>query len=197
MRKVMVSGMEKSLSRGSGERDHSGTLGQWLGGVLCMTTGLWHSWFQISVPDKLRSHKGTHKSVKETRDIFLSPSCDLPPFPGSYSTMVLPSCWFSAKVVPGQCFLQFCFFFPVLPKFEVIFEAPSQIYALDKTFPLRVCGRWGLCLEGCPYVVFWPDGHKMVKSPWGALGKFTTLQLQEARIFHGSSLRSVAHKTFL
>ncbi|KAK0680135.1 A2ML1 protein, partial [Pygoscelis papua] len=30
----------------------------------------------------------------------------------------------------------------VLPKFEVIFEAPNQIYALDKTFPLRVCGRY-------------------------------------------------------
>ncbi|XP_067387168.1 alpha-2-macroglobulin-like protein 1 [Emydura macquarii macquarii] len=30
----------------------------------------------------------------------------------------------------------------VLPKFEVIFEAPTQIYALDKTFPLRVCGRY-------------------------------------------------------
>ncbi|NWQ77756.1 A2ML1 protein, partial [Columbina picui] len=30
----------------------------------------------------------------------------------------------------------------VLPKFEVTFEAPNQIYALDKTFPLRVCGRY-------------------------------------------------------
>ncbi|XP_053925257.1 alpha-2-macroglobulin-like protein 1 isoform X2 [Cuculus canorus] len=30
----------------------------------------------------------------------------------------------------------------VLPKFEVIFEMPNQIYALDKTFPLRVCGRY-------------------------------------------------------
>ncbi|XP_010020446.1 PREDICTED: alpha-2-macroglobulin-like protein 1 [Nestor notabilis] len=30
----------------------------------------------------------------------------------------------------------------VLPKFEVIFEAPNQIYALEKTFPLRVCGRY-------------------------------------------------------
>ncbi|NWH65683.1 A2ML1 protein, partial [Geococcyx californianus] len=29
-----------------------------------------------------------------------------------------------------------------LPKFEVIFEMPNQIYALDKTFPLRVCGRY-------------------------------------------------------
>ncbi|XP_063999469.1 alpha-2-macroglobulin-like protein 1 [Pogoniulus pusillus] len=30
----------------------------------------------------------------------------------------------------------------VLPKFEVFFEAPNQIYALDKTFPLRICGRY-------------------------------------------------------
>ncbi|XP_025038816.2 alpha-2-macroglobulin-like protein 1 isoform X1 [Pelodiscus sinensis] len=30
----------------------------------------------------------------------------------------------------------------VLPKFEVFFEGPTQIYALDKTFPLRVCGRY-------------------------------------------------------
>ncbi|XP_069721408.1 alpha-2-macroglobulin-like protein 1 [Phaenicophaeus curvirostris] len=30
----------------------------------------------------------------------------------------------------------------VLPKFEVIFEMPNQIYALDKTFLLRVCGRY-------------------------------------------------------
>ncbi|XP_053874523.1 alpha-2-macroglobulin-like protein 1 [Malaclemys terrapin pileata] len=30
----------------------------------------------------------------------------------------------------------------VLPKFEVVFEEPTQIYALDKTFPLRVCGRY-------------------------------------------------------
>ncbi|XP_051473048.1 alpha-2-macroglobulin-like protein 1 [Apus apus] len=30
----------------------------------------------------------------------------------------------------------------VRAKFEVIFEAPNQIYALDKTFPLRVCGRY-------------------------------------------------------
>ncbi|NXR15476.1 A2ML1 protein, partial [Semnornis frantzii] len=29
-----------------------------------------------------------------------------------------------------------------LPKFEVFFEAPDQIYVLDKTFPLRVCGRY-------------------------------------------------------
>ncbi|CAM4443241.1 unnamed protein product [Caretta caretta] len=30
----------------------------------------------------------------------------------------------------------------VLPKFEVVFEEPTQIYALDKTFLLRMCGRY-------------------------------------------------------
>ncbi|NWR61774.1 A2ML1 protein, partial [Bucorvus abyssinicus] len=29
-----------------------------------------------------------------------------------------------------------------LPKFEVIFEAPNQVYALNKTFPLQICGRY-------------------------------------------------------
>lgn len=90
-----------------------------------------------------------------------------------------------------------CFFLPVLPKFEVIFEAPNQIYALDKIFPLRVCGRWEFCLEGCPCVSFQPVEHKMARQPWGAQGKFTTLQLQEARIFHGSCVRPDATKKFL
>ncbi|NXM13267.1 A2ML1 protein, partial [Ploceus nigricollis] len=42
----------------------------------------------------------------------------------------------------------------VLPKFEVIFEAPSQIYALDTTFPLRVCGRYtrGKSVQGMVHV---------------------------------------------
>ncbi|XP_009320150.1 PREDICTED: alpha-2-macroglobulin-like protein 1 [Pygoscelis adeliae] len=42
----------------------------------------------------------------------------------------------------------------VLPKFEVIFEAPNQIYALDKTFPLRVCGRYayGKGVQGMVHV---------------------------------------------
>nr|XP_009936164.1 PREDICTED: alpha-2-macroglobulin-like protein 1 [Opisthocomus hoazin] len=42
----------------------------------------------------------------------------------------------------------------VLPKFEVIFEAPDQIYALDKTFPLRVCGRYtyGRGVQGMVHV---------------------------------------------
>lgn len=42
----------------------------------------------------------------------------------------------------------------VLPKFEVIFEAPVKIYALDKTFPLRVCGRYtyGKAVQGMVYV---------------------------------------------
>lgn len=37
-------------------------------------------------------------------------------------------------------------FVPVLQKFDVFFEGPAQIYASDKTFPLRVCGRYGECL---------------------------------------------------
>ncbi|NWT05034.1 A2ML1 protein, partial [Mionectes macconnelli] len=42
----------------------------------------------------------------------------------------------------------------VLPKFEVIFEAPNQIYALDTTFPLRVCGRYtrGKSIQGRVHV---------------------------------------------
>ncbi|XP_068873375.1 alpha-2-macroglobulin-like protein 1 [Aphelocoma coerulescens] len=42
----------------------------------------------------------------------------------------------------------------VLPKFEVIFEAPNQIYALDSTFPLRVCGRYtrGKSVQGIVHV---------------------------------------------
>ncbi|NXY84336.1 A2ML1 protein, partial [Alcedo cyanopectus] len=30
----------------------------------------------------------------------------------------------------------------VTPKFEVIFEVPQQVYTLDKTFPLWICGRY-------------------------------------------------------
>ncbi|NXO30179.1 A2ML1 protein, partial [Cisticola juncidis] len=42
----------------------------------------------------------------------------------------------------------------VLPKFEVIFEVPKQIYALDKTFLLRVCGRHarGKSVQGMVHV---------------------------------------------
>ncbi|NXL89102.1 A2ML1 protein, partial [Alectura lathami] len=42
----------------------------------------------------------------------------------------------------------------VLPKFEVIFEAPAKIYALDKTFLLRVCGRYsyGKAVQGVVHV---------------------------------------------
>ncbi|XP_064500878.1 alpha-2-macroglobulin-like protein 1 [Pseudopipra pipra] len=42
----------------------------------------------------------------------------------------------------------------VLPKFEVIFEAPNQIYALDTTFPLRICGRYthGKSIQGIVHV---------------------------------------------
>ncbi|NXP10753.1 A2ML1 protein, partial [Thinocorus orbignyianus] len=56
-----------------------------------------------------------------------------------------------------------------LPKFEVIFEAPKQIYMLDKAFPLRVCGRYtsgkgvqgmvhiSLCQKIAPFL---PNGFK-------------------------------------
>ncbi|NXT61534.1 A2ML1 protein, partial [Chaetops frenatus] len=42
----------------------------------------------------------------------------------------------------------------VLPKFDVIFEAPNQIYALDTTFPLWVCGRYthGKRVQGMVHV---------------------------------------------
>ncbi|NWS06106.1 A2ML1 protein, partial [Motacilla alba] len=42
----------------------------------------------------------------------------------------------------------------VLPKFEVIFEAPNQIYALETAFPLRVCGRYtrGKSVQGMVHV---------------------------------------------
>ncbi|KFP94174.1 Alpha-2-macroglobulin-like 1, partial [Haliaeetus albicilla] len=42
----------------------------------------------------------------------------------------------------------------VLPKFEVIFEVPNQIYVLDKTFLLRVCGRYtyGKGVQGMVHV---------------------------------------------
>ncbi|XP_072192295.1 alpha-2-macroglobulin-like protein 1 [Excalfactoria chinensis] len=42
----------------------------------------------------------------------------------------------------------------VLPKFEVIFEAPVKIHALDETFPLCVCGRYsyGKAVQGMIYV---------------------------------------------
>ncbi|NXE56687.1 A2ML1 protein, partial [Casuarius casuarius] len=41
-----------------------------------------------------------------------------------------------------------------LPKFEVIFDGPIQIYALDETFPLRVCGRYtyGKGVQGMVHV---------------------------------------------
>ncbi|NXR97470.1 A2ML1 protein, partial [Oxylabes madagascariensis] len=42
----------------------------------------------------------------------------------------------------------------VLPKFEVTFEMPNQIYALDTTFLLRVCGRYtrGKSVQGMVHV---------------------------------------------
>ncbi|KAM9245989.1 alpha-2-macroglobulin-like protein 1 [Leptosomus discolor] len=42
----------------------------------------------------------------------------------------------------------------VLQKFDVFFEGPAQIYASDKTFPLRVCGRYsyGKAVQGTVWV---------------------------------------------
>ncbi|XP_042651415.1 alpha-2-macroglobulin-like protein 1 [Tyto alba] len=42
----------------------------------------------------------------------------------------------------------------VLQKFDVFFEGPDHIYALDKTFPLRVCGRYsyGKAVQGTVWV---------------------------------------------
>ncbi|XP_074852505.1 alpha-2-macroglobulin-like protein 1 [Carettochelys insculpta] len=51
----------------------------------------------------------------------------------------------------------------VLPKFEVFFEGPSQIYALDKTFLLHVCARYtyGRAVQGTIQVTIcqkaWPS----------------------------------------
>ncbi|KAM7128641.1 LOW QUALITY PROTEIN: alpha-2-macroglobulin-like protein 1 [Ciconia maguari] len=42
----------------------------------------------------------------------------------------------------------------VLQKFDVFFEGPAQIYASDKTFPLRACGRYsyGKAVQGIMWV---------------------------------------------
>ncbi|KAM6438804.1 alpha-2-macroglobulin-like protein 1 [Rhynochetos jubatus] len=42
----------------------------------------------------------------------------------------------------------------VLQKFDVFFEGPAQIYASDKSFPLRVCGRYsyGRAVQGIMWV---------------------------------------------
>ncbi|NXH29308.1 A2ML1 protein, partial [Myiagra hebetior] len=58
------------------------------------------------------------------------------------------------NVTSAQAYGSFSVREHVLPKFEVIFEVPSQIYALDTTFPLRVCGRYsrGKGVQGMVHV---------------------------------------------
>ncbi|XP_010225972.1 PREDICTED: alpha-2-macroglobulin-like protein 1 [Tinamus guttatus] len=46
------------------------------------------------------------------------------------------------NVTKGKAFASFSVQEYGLPKFDMFFEGPIQIYALDKTFPLRVCGRY-------------------------------------------------------
>lgn len=107
--------------------------------------GIW-TYLEFSL-EKINEPGATCKVVKEVMEIF---RFSFPPPYLSISWLLLQCspflCWFSGNAVLGQCFLQlsvvFCFFFfPALPRFEVIFEAPIKIYALDETFPLRVCGR--------------------------------------------------------
>ncbi|XP_074009222.1 alpha-2-macroglobulin-like protein 1 [Numenius arquata] len=76
----------------------------------------------------------------------------------------------------------------VLPKFEVIFEAPNQIYMLDKTFPLRVCGRYtygkgvqglfhvSLCQKIAPFLpnAFKPDLCQEFNNQTDEMGCFFT-----------------------
>ncbi|KAM9173282.1 alpha-2-macroglobulin-like protein 1 [Pangshura tecta] len=55
----------------------------------------------------------------------------------------------------------------VLPKFEVFFEGPVQIYALDKTFPLRVCGRYtyGRAVQGTTRVTLCQKAWRYTRPP--------------------------------
>ncbi|NWJ08590.1 A2ML1 protein, partial [Crypturellus undulatus] len=46
------------------------------------------------------------------------------------------------NVTNGKAFANFSVEEYGLPKFDMFFEGPIQIYALDETFPLRVCGRY-------------------------------------------------------
>ncbi|KAM6418117.1 alpha-2-macroglobulin-like protein 1 [Pluvialis apricaria] len=50
----------------------------------------------------------------------------------------------------------------VLQKFDVFFEGPAQIYASDKTFPLRVCGRYsyGKAVQGIMRVTLCQKARK-------------------------------------
>ncbi|NXH68144.1 A2ML1 protein, partial [Hydrobates tethys] len=56
----------------------------------------------------------------------------------------------------------------VLPKFEVTFEVPNQVYALDKTFPLRICGRYtyGKGVQGMVHVSLCQKIALFLPSAW-------------------------------
>ncbi|NXU52219.1 A2ML1 protein, partial [Turnix velox] len=76
----------------------------------------------------------------------------------------------------------------VQPKFEVIFEAPNLIYAYDKTFPLRVCGRYSngkivqgkvrvsLCQKIAPFLpnALKPDRRQVFSNQTDEMGCFFT-----------------------
>ncbi|NWZ31147.1 A2ML1 protein, partial [Asarcornis scutulata] len=73
------------------------------------------------------------------------------------------------NVTSGEAYDSFSVEDYVLSRFEVIFEAPIKIYALDETFPLRVCGRYtyGKGVQGMAHVqlcqkiaVFLPSASK-------------------------------------
>ncbi|XP_066861691.1 alpha-2-macroglobulin-like protein 1 [Anser cygnoides] len=73
------------------------------------------------------------------------------------------------NVTNGEAYDSFSVEDYALPRFEVIFEVPIKIYALDKTFPLRVCGRYtyGKVVQGMVHVhlcqkiaVFLPSASK-------------------------------------
>ncbi|NWX90097.1 A2ML1 protein, partial [Nothoprocta pentlandii] len=58
------------------------------------------------------------------------------------------------NVTKGKAFASFSVQEHELPKFDMSFEGPIKIYALDKTFPLRVCGRYtyGKGVQGMVYM---------------------------------------------
>ncbi|NXU77081.1 A2ML1 protein, partial [Oreotrochilus melanogaster] len=54
----------------------------------------------------------------------------------------------------------------VLQKFDVFFEGPSQIYASDKTFHLRVCGRYsyGKAVQGTMRVILCQKARRRLQN---------------------------------
>lgn len=124
------------------------------------------TWVCLGCSFGKRNQPGTtHKSVKETMEIFPFPLLTI--FFLHFLVLTSPQSVFTVILCKGCSWPVFPTFpvvsLPVPPKFEATFEAPNQIYALDKTFPLRVCGRWGFCLEGWLCVNFWPDEYKMAR----------------------------------